>query len=99
MTSAAVPDKLPPNAIASVVKVKAFALTAKVEPVVMPDALKVNAVLTVTVPVYVCVPEVVIVEVLIAVVPETDKLPVKPVKVTVSAVPSPNTALPVIAKP
>ena len=66
---------------------------------VIPEALKVNAVFTVTAPVYVCVPEVVIVEVLIAVVPDTDKFLPVPLKVTVSVVPSPNTALPVIANP
>jgi hypothetical protein len=41
----------------------------------------------------------VIVEVLIAVVPETERFLPVPLKVTVSAVPSPKTALPVIAKP
>ena len=99
MINAPVPDTFPPNAIASVVNVNAFALAAIVDPVVIPEALKVNAVFTVTASVYVCVPEVVIVEVLIAVVPDTDKFLPVPLKVTVSAVPSPNTALPVIANP
>lgn len=45
---------------------------------------------------YVCVPEVVIAFVLIVVVPLTDKFLLVPDKLIVSAVPSPNTALPVI---
>ena len=54
---------------------------------------------TVTAPVYVCEPEVVTLLVLIAVVPLTERFFAEPLSVTVSAAASPNTALPVIAKP
>ena len=65
---------MPPKAIASAVIVKLFAPAAIVEPVVKPALDKVVAVDMITAPVKLCVPEVVIVAVLIAVVPETDKL-------------------------
>ena len=51
ITRAALPDRVPPKLIASVVRVKALPLAAIVEPVVMLEAESVNAAPTVVAPV------------------------------------------------